>query len=143
MTDGGLLKKAMEQKTESVVEAEIQFESDIPNSKAVNFSLSSKSMQLGLLLAILGLISGFVTSLPRLQQEYPIAILLPILFLSGSFFFLWTTFDRKKTGAIAVFCILMLAMPYAITSLNSSSLTIVEDELSDDATQVILKIRES
>ncbi len=80
MTDGGLLKKAMEQKTESVVEAEIQFESDIPNSKEVNFSLSSKSMQLGLLLAILGLISGFVTSLPRLQQEYPIAILLPILF---------------------------------------------------------------
>jgi hypothetical protein len=143
MTDGGLLKKAMEQKTESVVEAEIQFESDIPNSKEVNFSLSSKSMQLGLLLAILGLISGFVTSLPRLQQEYPIAILLPILFLLGSFFFLWTTFDRKKTGAIAVFCILMLAMPYAITSLNSSSLTIVEDELSDDATQVILKIRES
>ena len=44
---------------------------------------------------------------------------------------------------IAVFCVLLLATPYAVTSLNSSSLTIVEDELSDDATEIVLKIRES
>ena len=60
------------------------------------------------------------------------------------FILLFVVFFRsKKTVAIAVFCILLLATPYAITSLDSSSLTIVDDELSDDSTQVILKIRES
>jgi hypothetical protein len=100
-------------------------------------------LKAGLILAIMGLVSGFITSAPKFQQEHPGALLFPILLLSGSFFFLWITFDRKKTGAIAVFCILMLATPYAITSLNSSSLTIVGDELTDDATQIVLKIRES
>ena len=47
------------------------------------------------------------------------------------------------TGAIGVFCILLLATPYGITSLNTSSLTIVDDELSDDSSEIILKVRES
>ena len=143
MTDGGLLAKAIEQKTDEVVDAEIQ--SETTNNSSMNFSslLGSNNLKIGLLLSILGLISSFVTSIPKNQQDYSYAIVLPILLLSGSFFFLWTTFDRKKTPAIAIFCILLLATPYAITSLSSSSLTIVDDELSDDATQVILKIRES
>ena len=143
MTDGGLLAKAMEQKTEEVVDAEIQPESNEKTS--INFSsmLVSNNLKIGILLSILGLISGFVTSIPKYQQDYSFAIILPILLLSGSFFFLWTTFDRKKTSAIAIFCLLLLATPYAVTSLGSSSLTIVDDELSDDATQVVLKIRES
>lgn len=143
MTDGGLLAKAMEQKTEEVVDAEIQPESNEKTS--INFSsmLVSNNLKIGILLSILGLISGFITSIPKYQQDYSFAIILPILLLSGSFFFLWTTFDRKKTSAIAIFCLLLLATPYAVTSLGSSSLTIVDDELSDDATQVVLKIRES
>jgi len=143
MTDGGLLAKAMEQKTEEVVDAEIQPESNEKTS--INFSsmLVSNNLKIGILLSILGLISGFITSIPKYQQDYSFAIILPILLLSGSFFFLWTTFDRKKTSAIAIFCLILLATPYAVTSLGSSSLTIVDDELSDDATQVILKIRES
>jgi len=143
MTDGGLLKKAMEQKTGTVIEAEIQFEPETPSSEGFSSLLNSNGLKAGLILAIMGLVSGFITSDPKFQQEYPGALLFPILLLSGSFFFLWITFDRKKTGAIAVFCILMLATPYAITSLNSSSLTIVGDELTDDATQIVLKIRES
>jgi len=143
MTDGGLLAKAMEQKTEEVVDAEIQPESNEKTS--INFSsmLVSNNLKIGISLSILGLISGFITSIPKYQQDYSFAIILPILLLSGSFFFLWTTFDRKKTSAIAIFCLILLATPYAVTSLGSSSLTIVDDELSDDATQVILKIRES
>jgi len=143
MTDGGLLAKAMEQKTEEVVDAEIQPESNEKTS--INFSsmLVSNNLKIGILLSILGLISGFITSIPKYQQDYSFAIILPILLLSGSFFFLWATFDRKKTSAIAIFCLLLLATPYAVTSLGSSSLTIVDDELSDDATQVVLKIRES
>jgi len=143
MTDGGLLAKAMEQKTEEVVDAEIQPESNEKTS--INFSsmLVSNNLKIGILLSILGLISGFITSIPKYQQDYSFAIILPILLLSGSFFFLWTTFDRKKTSAIAIFCLILLATPYAVTSLGSSSLTIVDDELSDDATQVVLKIRES
>ena len=139
MTDGGLLAKAMEQKTEEVVDAEIQPESNEKTS--INFSsmLVSNNLKIGILLSILGLISGFITSIPKYQQDYSFAIILPILLLSGSFFFLWTTFDRKKTSAIAIFCLLLLATPYAVTSLGSSSLTIVDDELSDDATQVVLK----
>ena len=108
MTDGGLLAKAMEQKTEEVVDAEIQPESNEKTS--INFSsmLVSNNLKIGILLSILGLISGFITSIPKYQQDYSFAIILPILLLSGSFFFLWTTFDRKKTSAIAIFCLLLL-----------------------------------
>ena len=143
MADGGLLKKAMEQKTEDVIDAEIKFESDIQDSGGFSSLLGSNGMKLGLFLALIGLVSGFITANPQLQQDYSYAIFLPILLLSGSFFLLWSSLDRKMTGAIAVFCLLLLATPYAITSLNSSSLTIVDDELSDDATQIVLKIRES
>ena len=143
MTDGGLLAKAMEQKTEEVVDAEIQPESNEKTSTNFSSMLVSNNLKIGILLSILGLISGFITSIPKYQQDYSFAIILPILLLSGSFFFLWATFDRKKTSAIAIFCLLLLATPYAVTSLGSSSLTIVDDELSDDATQVVLKIRES
>ena len=143
MTDGGLLAKAIEQKTDEVIEADIPSASDSDSSISLRYLFNSNSMRVGLLLALLGLISGFITSIPEYQQDYSYAIFLPILFLSGSFFFLWTTFDRKQTAAIAVFCILLLATPYAITSLDSSSLTIVDDDLSDDATQIVLKIRES
>ena len=100
-------------------------------------------MKLGLFLALIGLISGFITANPQLQQEYSLAIFIPISLLAASFFFLWNTFDRKMTGAIGVFCILLLATPYGITSLNTSSLTIVDDELSDDSSEIILKVRES
>ena len=143
MTDGGLLKKAMEQKSEEVIEAEIKFESDTQDSGGFSSLLGSNGMKLGLFLALIGLVSGFITANPQLQQDYSYAIFMPILLLSGSFFLLWSSLDRKMTGAIAVFCLLLLATPYAITSLNSSSLTIVDDELSDDATQIVLKIRES
>ena len=143
MADGGLLKKAMEQKTEDVIDAEIKFESDIQDSGGISTVLGSNRMKLGLFMALIGLVSGFITANPQLQQDYSYAIFLPILLLSGSFFLLWSSLDRKMTGAIAVFCLLLLATPYAITSLNSSSLTIVDDELSDDATQIVLKIRES
>ena len=143
MADGGLLKKAMEQKTEDVIDAEIKFESDIQDSGGFSSLLGSNGMKLGLFLALIGLVSGFITANPQLQQDYSYAIFMPILLLSGSFFLLWSSLDRKMTGAIAVFCLLLLATPYAVTSLNSSSLTIVDDELSDDATQIVLKIRES
>ena len=143
MADGGLLKKAMEQKTEDVIEADIKFESDVKGSENVLSKLGSNSMKLGLFLALIGLISGFITANPQLQQEYSLAIFIPISLLSASFFFLWNTFDRKMTGAIGVFCILLLATPYGITSLNTSSLTIVDDELSDDSSEIILKVRES
>ena len=143
MTDGGLLAKANEQKTEQVIEADISFESDIKKSDNLLSKLNSTSMKLGISLAFLGLISAFITANPQFQQEYSLAIFLPISLLSGSFFFLWTSFDRKMTGAIAVICILLLATPYAITSLNPASLTIVDDELSDDSSQIILKVRES
>ena len=143
MTDGGLLKRAMEQKSEEVIEAEIKFESGTQDSGGFSSLLGSNGMKLGLFLALIGLVSGFITANPQLQQDYSYAIFLPILLLSGSFFLLWSSLDRKMTGAIAVFCLLLLATPYAITSLNSSSLTIVDDELSDDATQIVLKIRES
>ena len=143
MADGGLLKKAMEQKTEDVIEADIKFESDVKSSENLLSKLGSNGMKLGLFLALIGLISGFITANPQLQQEYSLAIFLPISILSASFFFLWTSLDRKMTGVIAVFCVLLLATPYGITSLNSSSLTIVDDELSDDASQIVLKVRES
>ena len=125
MNDGGLLAKAIEQKTDEVIEADIPSASDSDSSISLRYLFNSNSMRVGLLLALLGLISGFITSIPEYQQDYSYAIFLPILFLSGSFFFLWTTFDRKQTAAIAVFCILLLATPYAITSLDSSSLTTV------------------
>jgi len=148
MADGGLLKKAMEQQTDGVIEAEISpkdsvIEFDNTSSNGFTTLLNSKSMRLGLFLSLLGLISGFITSVPKIQQDYSLGILLPILLLSVSFFFLWSSFNRKNTVAIAIFCVFLLVTPYAITSLDSSSLTIVEDELSDDSTQIILKIRES
>ena len=47
MADGGLLKKAMEQKTEDVIDAEIKFESDIQDSGGFSSLLGSNGMKLG------------------------------------------------------------------------------------------------
>ena len=68
MADGGLLKKAMEQKTEDVIEADIKFESDVKSSENLLSKLGSNGMKLGLFLALIGLISGFITANPQLQQ---------------------------------------------------------------------------
>ena len=87
VTDGGLVKKAMEQKSEEVIEAEIKFESDTQDSGGFSSLLGSNGMKLGLFLALIGLVSGFITANPQLQQDYSYAIFMPILLLSGSFSF--------------------------------------------------------
>jgi hypothetical protein len=107
-------------------------------SKGISFNL-----KLGVGLAVLGFFLTLFISSPKMQSEYSLAILIPLLVLGGSFYFVWTSFDRKKTVVLAVVYLLLLATPYALTSLTSGSIAITSSQLSSDSNEITLTIRES
>ena len=143
MSDGGLLQKAIEQQSESDpvmtgVVSTSNSSSAPAESKGISFNL-----KLGAGLAVLGFFLTLFISSPKMQSEYSLAILIPLLVLAGSFYFVWTSFDRKKTVVLAVVYLLLLATPYALTSLTSGSIAITSSQLSSDSNEITLTIRES
>lgn len=138
MSDGGLLQRAMEQQsgdTELVAEAVAA-----PAASGPRFN---QNLKIGLALTVISAVTMWVFSSPSIQSDFAFAIILPLGMGGAAWWFLWNGLGRKHTEVVSVVIILLLASPFAAMSLSSSSVTITDSQLSDDATQISLTIRES
>ena len=142
MSNGGLLQKAMNQQPDG--EGEVTgtvVVADVANSGDSGFM--SAPMKQGAGLTLVALVLSWLLANPTIQSDYAFAGLVPILIFAGSFYLVWNAMERKQTAVIAVVYILLAASPYAAMSLSSGEITITDADLSDDSTQIALKIRES
>ena len=139
MSNGGLLQKAIEQQSHdedvAVVVADV--------AETGRTGMISGPMKQGAGLGIVALVISWIVSSPSIQSDYSFAGIFPILMFAGSFSLVWNAMGQKQTAAIAVVYILLAASPYAAMSLSSGEITITESELSEDATELTLTIRES
>ena len=137
MSDGGLLKKAMEvqQPADEIVA--------VAAPEAEKKTLVPNSLYIGIGLAVVSIVSMWLYSLPSIQSEYALAIIVPILLAGAGWFLIWDGVNRKFTEVISVTILLLLASPFISSSLFSSSLTITDSDLSSDAETITLTIRES
>ena len=139
MSNGGLLQKAIEQQSHdedvAVVVADV--------AETGRTGVISGPMKQGAGLGIVALVISWIVSSPSIQSDYSFAGIFPILMFAGSFYLVWNAIGRKQTAAIAVVYILLAASPYVAMSLSSGEITITESELSEDATELTLTIRES
>jgi len=139
MSNGGLLQKAIEQQSHdehaTVVVADV--------AEPGRSGMISGPMKQGAGLGIVALVLSWIVSSPGIQSDYSFAGIFPILMFAGSFYLVWNAIGRKQTAAIAVVYILLAASPYVAMSLSSGEITITESELSEDATELTLTIRES
>ena len=137
MSDGGLLQKAMDvqQPADEIVAVaapEVGKKTLIPNS-----------LYIGIVLAVVSIISMWLYSLPSIQSDYALAIVVPIVLAGAGWFLIWDGVNRKFTEVISVTILLLLASPFISSSIFSSSLTITDSDLSSDAETITLTIRES
>ena len=137
MSDGGLLQKAMDvqQPADEIVAVaapEDEKKTLIPNS-----------LYIGIVLTVVSIISMWLYSLPSIQSDYALAIVVPILLAGAVWFLIWDGVNRKFTEVISVTILLLLASPFISSSIFSSSLTITDSDLSSDAETITLTIRES
>ena len=137
MSDGGLLQKAMDvqQPADEIVAVaapEVEKKTLIPNS-----------LYIGIVLAVVSIISMWLYSLPSIQSDYALAIIVPIVLAGAGWFLIWDGVNRKFTEVISVTILLLLASPFISSSIFSSSLTITDSDLSSDAETITLTIRES
>ena len=139
MSNGGLLQKAIEQQSHddgvAVVVADV--------AEPGRTGMMSGPMKQGAGLGAIAFVISWIVSSPGIQSDIPEAGIFPILMFAGSFYLVWNAMGRKQTVAIAVVYILLAASPYAAMSLSSGEITITESELSEDATEITLTIRES
>ena len=139
MSNGGLLQKAIEQQSHdedvAVVVADV--------AEPGRTGMISGPMKQGAGLGVVALVISWIVSSPSIQSDYSFAGIFPILMFAGSFYLVWNAIGRKQTAAIAVVYILLTASPYVAMSLSSGEITITESELSEDATELTLTIRES
>ena len=139
MSNGGLLPKAIEQQSHdedvAVVVADV--------AEPGRTGMISGPMKQGAGLGIVALVISWIVSSPSIQSDYSFAGIFPILMFAGSFYLVWNAIGRKQTAAIAVVYILLAASPSGAMSLSSGEITITESELSEDATELTLTIRES
>ena len=137
MSDGGLLQKAMDvqQPADEIVAVAapgVEKKTLIPNS-----------LYIGIVLAVVSIISMWLYSLPSIQSDYALAIVVPIVLAGAGWFLIWDGVNRKFTEVISVTILLLLASPFISSSIFSSSLTITDSDLSSDAETITLTIRES
>ena len=137
MSDGGLLQKAMDvqQPADEIVAVaapEVEKKTLVPNS-----------LYIGIVLAVVSIISMWLYSLPSIQSDYALAIVVPIVLAGAGWFLIWDGVNRKFTEVISVTILLLLASPFISSSIFSSSLTITDSDLSSDAETITLTIRES
>jgi len=137
MSDGGLLKKAMDvqQPADEIVA--------VAAPEAEKKTLVPNSLYIGIGLAVVSIVTMWLYSLPSIQSEYALAIIVPILLAGAGWFLIWDGVNRKFTEVISVTILLLLASPFISSSLFSSSLTITDSDLSSDAETITLTIRES
>jgi len=139
MSNGGLLQKAIEQQSHD--EGVTVVVADVAEPRGAG--PTPGSMKQGAGLGVVALLLSWVVSSPGIQSDYAFAGAIPIALFAASFYLVWNAVGRKQTAVIAVVYILLAASPYAAMSLSSGEKTITESELSDDATQITLTIRES
>ena len=139
MSNGGLLQKAIEQQSHDEGDTVIVADATEPRGAGT----PPGSMKQGAGLGVVALLLSWVVSSPGIQSDYAFAGAIPIVLFAASFYLVWNAVGRKQTAVIAVVYILLAASPYAAMSLSSGEITITESELSDDATQITLTIRES
>ena len=137
MSDGGLLKKAMDvqQPADEIVA--------VAAPEAEKKTLVPNSLYIGIGLAVVSIVTMWLYSLPSIQSEYALAIIVPIVLAGAGWFLIWDGVNRKFTEVISVTILLLLASPFISSSLFSSSLTITDSDLSSDAETITLTIRES
>ena len=137
MSDGGLLQKAMDvqQPADEIVA--------VAAPEAEKKTLIPNSLYIGIVLAVVSIISMWLYSLPSIQSDYALAIVVPILLAGAGWFLIWDGVNRKFTEVISVTILLLLASPFISSSIFSSSLTITDSDLSSDAETITLTIRES
>ena len=145
MSNGGLLQKAMDQQPdgEGEVTGAVVIADVASSGSSGSSGFMSAPMKQGAGLALVALVLSWLLANPTIQSEYAFAGLVPILIFAGSFYLVWNAMERKQTAVIAVVYILLAASPYAAMSLSSGEITITDADLSDDSTQIALKIRES
>jgi len=139
MSNGGLLQKAIEQQSHD--EAVTVVVADV--AEPGRTGMMSGPMKQGAGLGAVAFVLSWIVSSPGIQSDYSFAGIFPILMFAGSFYLVWNAMGRKQTAAIAVVYVLLAASPYAAMSLSSGEITITESELSEDATEITLTIRES
>ena len=139
MSNGGLLQKAIEQQSHDDGVAVVVADMAEPG----RIGMMSGPMKQGAGLGVIAFVISWIVSSPGIQSEYSFAGIFPILMFAGSFYLVWNAIGRKQTAAIAVVYVLLAASPYAAMSLSSGEITITESELSEDATEITLTIRES
>ena len=137
MSDGGLLQKAMDvqQPADEIVA--------VAAPEAEKKTLIPNSLYIGIVLAVVSIISMWLYSLPSIQSDYALAIVVPIVLAGAGWFLIWDGVNRKFTEVISVTILLLLASPFISSSIFSSSLTITDSDLSPDAETITLTIRES
>ncbi len=137
MSDGGLLQKAMDvqQPADEIVA--------VAAPEAEKKTLIPNSLYIGIVLAVVSIISMWLYSLPSIQSDYALAIVVPIVLAGAGWFLIWDGVNRKFTEVISVTILLLLASPFISSSIFSSSLTITDSDLSSDAETITLTIRES
>ena len=139
MSNGGLLQKAIEQQSHddgvAVVVADV--------AEPGRTGMMSGPMKQGAGLGAIAFVISWIVSSPGIQSDIPEAGIFPILMFAGSFYLVWNAMGRKQTVAIAVVYILLAASPYYAMTLSSGENTNTESELSEDATEITLTIRES
>ena len=120
MSDGGLLQKAMDvqQPADEVVAVAV--------TDSEKKTLIPNSLPIGIGLAVVSIVSMWLYSLPSIQSEYALAIILPIVLAGAGWFLIWDGVNRKFTEVISVTILLLLASPFISSSLFSSSLTITD-----------------
>ena len=137
MSDGGLLQKAMDvqQPADEVVAVAV--------ADSRKKTLIPNSLPIGIGLAVVSIVSMWLYSIPSIQSDYALLIIVPIVLAGAGWFLIWDGINRKYTEVISITILLLLASPFISSSFFSSSITITDSELSSDAETITLTIRES
>ena len=147
MSGGGLLEKAMGQQMSSDDESMV----DEVVAEALPQPLKSKKLEVSLMAkagAGIGLLAfvlmWFLDSytLQDLVDPLPFG-LIPLVLFGGSFYLVWNGIGKQKTIVLVVCYIMLAGVPYIAGMSFSESITIAESELSDDSSEITLKIRGS
>ena len=142
MSEGGLLGKALEhQSANDTVVAEIS--SEHQSNQGFGSLLGSNQLYYGIGIGLAAFLLSWILANPSMQSNYAWAGIIPVAILGASFFLVWNAIDRRFVAVLAVVYLLLAASPFIASSVSTSSITISESSLSDDSSEITLKIRQS
>ena len=115
MSDGGLLQKAMDvqQPADEVVAVAV--------ADSGKKALIPNSLPIGIGLAVVSIVSMWLYSIPSIQSDYALLIIVPIVLAGAGWFLIWDGINRKYTEVISITILLLLASPFISSSFFSTS----------------------